>query len=190
MKRDTRSRFNEESDSVNPEILVNHVSMKTGLLLDPLYADHPGAGLPECPERYTAIMKALTGSGLLPKLATISTRAAEMPEIERCHPKHYIELARDEVAQGLDALSTGDTDICAKSYDVAIRAVGGVLNAVDAVMTGQLGRAFCAVRPPGHLLVQQHRARGTACAEEAWRREGGDRGLGRASRERHAGHLL
>lgn len=125
--------------------------MKTGLLLDPLYADHdPGQGHPECPERYTAIMKALTGSGLLPKLASIPARAAEFPEIERCHPKHYIELARDEVAEGLDALSTGDTDICAKSYDVAIRAVGGVLNAVDAVMSGQLSRAFCAVRPPGH----------------------------------------
>jgi len=125
--------------------------MKTGLLLDPLYTDHdPGPGHPECPQRYTAIMKALTTSDLLPKLASIPSRAAEMPEIERCHPRHYIELARDEVAAGLDALSTGDTNICPKSYDIATRAVGGVLNAVDAVMSGKLTRAFCAVRPPGH----------------------------------------
>jgi acetoin utilization deacetylase AcuC-like enzyme len=125
--------------------------MKTGLLLDPLYTDHdPGPRHPECPQRYTAIMKALTASDLLPKLASIPSRAAEMSEIERCHPRHYIELARDEVAAGLDALSTGDTNICPKSYDIATRAVGGVLNAVDAVMSGKLTRAFCAVRPPGH----------------------------------------
>lgn len=125
--------------------------MKTGLLFDPLYTDHdPGPGHPECPQRYTAIMKALTASALLPKLASISSRAAEMPEIERCHPRPYIELARDEVAAGLDALSTGDTNVCSKSYDIATRAVGGVLNAVDAVMSGKLTRAFCAVRPPGH----------------------------------------
>jgi acetoin utilization deacetylase AcuC-like enzyme len=125
--------------------------MKTGLLLDPLYTDHdPGPGHPECPQRYTAIMKALTASTLLPKLASIPSRAAEMPEIERCHPRPYIELARDEVAAGLDALSTGDTNVCSKSYDIATRAVGGVLNAVDAVMSGKLTRAFCAVRPPGH----------------------------------------
>ena len=29
-------------------------------------------------------------------------------------------------------------------------AVGGVLNAVDVVMSGKAGNAFCAVRPPGH----------------------------------------
>ena len=32
----------------------------------------------------------------------------------------------------------------------ALRAAGGVLNAVDAVVTGKARNAFCAVRPPGH----------------------------------------
>ncbi len=125
--------------------------MKTGLLLDAIYEGHdPGPGHPECPERYQAIQKALGVAGLVPQMAAIPTRAAEMPELERCHPRAYVELARDEVAAGLDALSTGDTQICDKSYEVATRAVGGVLQAVDAVMSGKLVRAFCAVRPPGH----------------------------------------
>src|SRR5205085_1547827 len=47
-------------------------------------------------------------------------------------------------------LSTGDTDIGEQSLEVATRAVGGVLNAVDAVLTGKAANAFCAVRPPGH----------------------------------------
>jgi acetoin utilization deacetylase AcuC-like enzyme len=40
--------------------------------------------------------------------------------------------------------------ICPRSLDVALRAVGGVKNAVDAVMAGKVRNAFCAVRPPGH----------------------------------------
>jgi acetoin utilization deacetylase AcuC-like enzyme len=47
-------------------------------------------------------------------------------------------------------LSTGDTNLSAESYDVALRAVGGLLNAVDALVEGRLTRAFAAVRPPGH----------------------------------------
>jgi acetoin utilization deacetylase AcuC-like enzyme len=47
-------------------------------------------------------------------------------------------------------LSTGDTNVGKRSFDVAVRAVGGVLNAVDAVIAGQAANAFCAVRPPGH----------------------------------------
>jgi acetoin utilization deacetylase AcuC-like enzyme len=47
-------------------------------------------------------------------------------------------------------LSTGDTRVSAESLDAALSASGGVLNAVDAVMTGKVKNAFCAVRPPGH----------------------------------------
>ena len=35
-------------------------------------------------------------------------------------------------------------------YEIARLAVGGVLNAVDAVMTGEVDNAFAFVRPPGH----------------------------------------
>jgi acetoin utilization deacetylase AcuC-like enzyme len=125
--------------------------MKTGLLLDPLYAGHdPGPGHPESPARYAAITAALKEAGLPAKLTPISAREAELPELELCHPRSYIDLAREEVAAGIDTLSTGDTNINGRSYEVAVRAVGGLLNAVDEVMTGKLQRAFCAVRPPGH----------------------------------------
>jgi acetoin utilization deacetylase AcuC-like enzyme len=59
-------------------------------------------------------------------------------------------LAEREIREGVEALSTGDTDVCYKSYDVAVGAVGSVLNAVDWVMEGKASNAFCAVRPPGH----------------------------------------
>lgn len=126
--------------------------MNTGLLLDPTYQDHdPRAGHPENPGRYAAIMRGLQASGLLPRLLGIPSRLAEQPELQLCHPARYIDLVRREVEEeGLETLSTGDTDVCNKSYATALRAVGGVLNAVDEVMSGRLTRAFCAVRPPGH----------------------------------------
>jgi acetoin utilization deacetylase AcuC-like enzyme len=71
-------------------------------------------------------------------------------EIALCHDRGYIVTAKEDVESGLEDLSTGDTSICPRSYDVAIQAVGGVLNAVDAVFAGKAKNAFCAVRPPGH----------------------------------------
>jgi acetoin utilization deacetylase AcuC-like enzyme len=47
--------------------------------------------------------------------------------------------------------------VCERSFDVAMLAAGAVLQAVDAVMSGSMVNAFCAVRPPGH-----HAARSTA----------------------------
>ncbi|SKA79664.1 Acetoin utilization deacetylase AcuC [Prosthecobacter debontii] len=125
--------------------------MTTGLHLASLYTDHEtGPGHPESPSRYTAITRALTESGLLKELTLIEKRIAEEAEIELCHTRDYIDLAREEITAGLETLSTGDTQVCEKSYDIATHAVGAVLNAVDAVMQGKLKRAFCAVRPPGH----------------------------------------
>jgi len=54
------------------------------------------------------------------------------------------------VAVGHGVLSTGDTEIGPRSLEVARRAAGGVLNAIDAVAAGALKNAFCVVRPPGH----------------------------------------
>ncbi len=47
-------------------------------------------------------------------------------------------------------LSTGDTQVGPESLEVALKAAGGVLNAIDAVIAGEARNAFCAVRPPGH----------------------------------------
>lgn len=125
--------------------------MKTGLLQDAVFAKHDtGFGHPECMERHAAVTRALAEAGLTARLTPIVSRSAEPPELERCHPRSYIERVREEIAAGLDTLSTGDTQISPGSHDAALHAVGGVIEAVDAVMTGKLGRAFCAVRPPGH----------------------------------------
>ena len=122
----------------------------TALLSDPLYKAHEtGVGHPESPARYDAVMHAL--APLLPSLKPIKPRAATIDELALVHTLPYIKTAEREIRAGRTALSTGDTNISEKSYDVALQAAGGVLNAIDAVVTGAAPNAFCCVRPPGHL---------------------------------------
>jgi acetoin utilization deacetylase AcuC-like enzyme len=52
--------------------------------------------------------------------------------------------------EGFGFVGSQETTICRWSYDVAALAAGGVLAACDAVVSGRIDRAFCAVRPPGH----------------------------------------
>jgi acetoin utilization deacetylase AcuC-like enzyme len=125
--------------------------MTTALLADPICLRHKlGRGHPERPERYEAVVSALDGAGLMAQMLRIAPRAATADELAACHTREYIELVAAEVADGSRVLSTGDTDICPESLDVALAAAGGVLQAVDAVVEGRAQNAFCVVRPPGH----------------------------------------
>ena len=123
----------------------------TALLFDPIYKQHdPGEGHPERPARYDAVTRAIEKSGLLKVLQRAEVRAANEDEIALVHGREYIAKVKREITAGAHELSTGDTNVGPKSLDVAERAVGGVLNAVDAVVSGKAANAFCAVRPPGH----------------------------------------
>jgi len=125
--------------------------MSTALLADPVYKEHDtGQGHPERPERYDAVTHALDQAGLTKSLRRIETRSAAEDEIALCHSRDYIHDVKREIAVGARELSTGDTAVSARSFDVALKAAGGILNAVDAVMGRAASNAFCAVRPPGH----------------------------------------
>ena len=95
-------------------------------------------------------MEGLKRAGLQERLARVEPRAATEEELLLCHTPAYLRVARHDVQSGRRYLSTGDTSITPNSWDVAARAAGGVLQAVDAVMAGRARNAFCAVRPPGH----------------------------------------
>ncbi len=125
--------------------------MTTALMADPVFRDHlAGREHPERPERFDAVIDGLKAAGLLDRMLRVESRDATAEELTLCHTPEYQRIARTDVASGRPYLSTGDTDITPNSWDVAVRAAGGVLNAVDAVLTGRARNAFCAVRPPGH----------------------------------------
>jgi len=124
---------------------------QTVLLADPIYREHlAGREHPERPERFDAVVEGLDRAGLTERLGKVESREATDDELALCHTREYLAAARHDVASGHPYLSTGDTDITPNSWEVASRAAGGVMNAVDAVMKGESRNAFCAVRPPGH----------------------------------------
>jgi acetoin utilization deacetylase AcuC-like enzyme len=119
----------------------------TGLAADPVCKEHlTGPGHPEQPARFDAAVGAIKDLDLVP----ISPRVATYDEIALCHGRRYIQLADREILAGRRELSTGDTIISPKSLDAALRATGGALNAVDALVDGRVSNAFCIGRPPGH----------------------------------------
>jgi acetoin utilization deacetylase AcuC-like enzyme len=123
----------------------------TALLLDPLYKEHETAwDHPEAPERIDALIEALEASGLAAQTTPVSPRAGTFEEISRAHDPHYIENVLATIRSGAGSLANGDVSVCRRSGDVALQAAGGVIAAVDAVLTGAASNAFCAVRPPGH----------------------------------------
>jgi len=123
----------------------------TGLHYDDIYLQHDsGETHPEHPDRLTSIMSRLGEAEWYESLAQIPSRTAAVSEVELNHDPAYVELVRAETEAGERRLSTGDTNVSAASYDVALRAVGGALNAVDMVLDGSIQNAFCTVRPPGH----------------------------------------
>jgi len=123
----------------------------TGLAADSLCMKHdPGFGHPECPQRYESVILGLEEAGLAEKMPRVPARDATRQELRRVHMSHYLDLAENMIKDGAPELATGDTAVCEHSWDAALRAAGLTLSAVDAVMTGRMANAFCAVRPPGH----------------------------------------
>ncbi|MDP9291188.1 MAG: histone deacetylase [Verrucomicrobiota bacterium] len=123
----------------------------TGLVADPFCKEHTaGLGHPESPARFDAALSGLGKATLLERLTGLDARDAQINELRLCHSAEYLELAQKEIRAGNAQLSTGDTDICARSWDAAVRSSGSVLAAIDTVVDGRVQNAFCVVRPPGH----------------------------------------
>ena len=125
---------------------------KTALFADARCRTHlAGRDHPESPERFDAVMQALDRGGLLPRLELLEARSATPEDLLRCHTKEYLFTAWHDVDAGYRYLTTGDTEITPTSWEIALLAAGGVLNAVDAVASGNARNAFCAVRPPATM---------------------------------------
>jgi acetoin utilization deacetylase AcuC-like enzyme len=125
--------------------------MDVAWIHDRWFAAHDtGTSHIERPARLEVIVAELESSGLLGRLTAIPFRAATAEQLALVHEPAYVDLVRLACDEGFPFIGSPETHICPLSYDVAALAAGGVLAACDAVMSGKVTRAFCAVRPPGH----------------------------------------
>jgi acetoin utilization deacetylase AcuC-like enzyme len=129
---------------------------KTGYFTHPDCRRHEmGSGHPECPERLDAIDDRLLVSGVADALDRREAPLAPVRDIELAHDAAHVAAMR-ELAEEVQASGRGyaqidpDTAMNPHSWNAVLRASGAVIAATDAVLTGELANAFCAVRPPGH----------------------------------------
>jgi len=124
---------------------------KTGFLYDERYLLHDtGPNHPEVPARLLAVYQGIEDAGLLPKLMMIRAKRADLKWIETVHAKEYIHRFEAACYSGNSTFDYPDNQMCPETFETALLAVGGILEAVRLVMTGKIDNSFCAVRPPGH----------------------------------------
>ena len=121
--------------------------MKTGLITHQDCLNHKTPpGHPEQIARLEYILEALQSVDLL----RINAPLASHNDLLRVHLQSHIEHIIKSLPQSGYCSIDGDTHMSPGSYTAALRAVGGVLKAVDMVMAKSVQNAFVATRPPGH----------------------------------------
>ena len=124
---------------------------KTGFLYDERYRLHlTGDYHPEIPDRLTCVYRGIEEAGLLSQLILLNASRADMRWIELVHDNRYILRFEAACMSGKNMFDSPDNQMCFETYETALLAVGGILDAAGRVMDGELDNAFCAVRPPGH----------------------------------------
>lgn len=106
-------------------------------------------GHPERVARLQAIRAALAGSEF-DALDRREAPIAERAELLRVHPEDYVAQIEAAIPEAGAVALDADTFVSPGSLDAALRAVGGAVAAVDAVLEGRVANAFVAGRPPGH----------------------------------------
>ncbi len=105
---------------------------------------------PESPDRLIAIDAHLRATGLFDALVPVSPGEPSEEDVARVHDPEYMRRLELACRRGDLTLESEDTYLCKNSYGIALLAAAGAVAGAEAVATGKVDRAFCAVRPPGH----------------------------------------
>ena len=143
----------------------------TGFCTSARFLEHqPGPEHPERPDRLRAIFAAVRDTGMIkspnplsdeglhwhreipnaPQLVELEPYEASEHWLGTVHPPRHLERVRLRSLTGGWLDDIGETVVSPGSYEIAKLAVGAGMRCVDAVMNGEVRRAFAAVRPPGH----------------------------------------
>jgi acetoin utilization deacetylase AcuC-like enzyme len=136
-----------ESDAAGPG--ANILNVLPGLYLrHPLSFEHDTGQHPENAGRIRAIEERLDSEGWQ-GLEVVEAPPATVAQIERVHRRSHIESIESSSAEG-GGMIDADTVVSERSYEAALRSAGGAVHAVDRLLGGGAGFAFCGLRPPGH----------------------------------------
>ncbi len=143
-----RQRESRKTGWVVHEHYMWHDTQRFNLLVAPSLTVQPGdhAENEETKRRFRNLVEVSSLDG---KLVTLKPRKATEPELLRFHTNGHLEKLRKLTEAG-GGLAGPKTPVGPASYEIAKLAVGGVLEAIDAVMTKKVDNAYVLCRPPGH----------------------------------------
>lgn len=135
-------RVNESSSSSSRQ-------PATAIFRSPFFAAHDNPHHVENQRRLQAIEQRLQSQGLLDGRPLPEFADAPLAILETVHNAWYVERL-DRLAMGGGAMLDADTYVGPDSYEVALRAAGAAVGAIDWVMSARSNTSFALVRPPGH----------------------------------------
>jgi len=108
-------------------------------------------GHPESPERLRSAMDYAKRGNLLDntKVNLLTPKAADLHLIHSIHDSRYLEGVKAKSESG-GGFFTLDTSVNQFTYEAALLAAGGGVEAVERIMTGATKNAYVLCRPPGH----------------------------------------
>ncbi|MBK8047557.1 MAG: histone deacetylase [Anaerolineales bacterium] len=128
---------------------------RTAIVYDPFNLRHTLEGHPENFRRLKGTVELLEDDGILERLISVASTPASLDAIARVHTHSYLERLEIITGRGGGHLDA-DTYVNSDSFEAALRAAGGLINLVDAVLWKQAANGFALVRPPGHHALVQN----------------------------------
>ncbi|HEV7670583.1 MAG TPA: histone deacetylase [Thermoanaerobaculia bacterium] len=106
-------------------------------------------GYPESPDRLIGVISHLKARGWPVTEEGVGREVAE-PAVAAVHDPAYVERFRRASQRGDALLDSADNPLSEGTWDAAWAAVSATLAAAEHAVSDGGGRAFAAVRPPGH----------------------------------------
>lgn len=124
--------------------------MTTAYVTHSRYPEHDLPGHPEHAGRIRVVWERLDSLGLSSRMLRLDASMLDEDLILSVHTADYLKVLRwvDETQQRV--YLSPDTYALPTSYAVARLSAGGVVMAVDMVLSGRAANGLAAVRPPGH----------------------------------------
>lgn len=124
----------------------------TDLFFHDIFTKHElSPGHPESPKRLITALDRMKKAGLLESdsIEMITPDKGSMKDIVKLHGEAYLSNVREKSERG-GGFFTMDTSVNSYTYDAALFAAGGGIQAVDRVLEGISDNGFVLCRPPGH----------------------------------------
>ena len=110
----------------------------------------------EHPLRIRAILNHLERTNILSNKRIVKVKPKEISQttIELAHSKYHVEAIKKISKMG-GGLLEEEVFVTEDTYEVALKAVGGAIEAIEGVVSNKFAQSFALIRPPGHHALRE-----------------------------------